>query len=195
MKTYVFDADGVLAIPGQLFSHMYAERYGLSIEPFQQFFREQFSAALVGQADLRELIVANKDTWPYGTAEEILDDWFSSENVQDEQALATIKEIRQRGHKCYLATNQEKYRGNYMKTVMFPGLFDGYFISGEIGAKKPDVEFFRHVVAKIQDDAPGTQAQDIIFFDDTPEHVEGAKQVGIDARYYTDIRQLTDLLR
>lgn len=194
MEVYLFDADGVLVEPHEPFSHSYARRNDIQIELFRRFFREDFPAALVGQADIKDLIARHNGTWQVGTPDEILAEWFAVENIQDEQAVDAVRELRSRGHKCYLATNQEKNRGNYMKTVMFPDLFDGYFISGEMGVKKPDVAFFEQVIAKIQQDTPGVQPQDIVFFDDTPEHVAGAKQAGIDARYYTNIRQITEIL-
>lgn len=194
MRAYVFDVDGVLTIPEKLFSHVYVDRHGLSLEPFKRFFKDQFPDALIGQADLAELIANNPDVWKYGTPEAIMKDWFDGENLQNTQAVNVVKELRRRGKKCYLATNQEKYRGNYMKTVMFPGLCDAYFISGEIGFMKPDAKFFESVINGIGGDIPGIRPEEIIFFDDTSENVDGARQVGINARLYQNIDQLESLL-
>lgn len=194
MKVCVFDADGVLAVPSEPFSYGYARRNSIPIDLFQKFFREEFPRALVGQADLKDLLTKHSDTWQVGTPEEIMREWFDAENIQAEQALKVVHELKSRGHNCYLATNQEQYRGNFMKTVMFPGLFDGYFISGEMGVKKPETGFFQQVIVKLQDDMPGITPEEITFFDDTLEHVEGAKQVGIDARHYTHVDQLLELL-
>lgn len=194
MRAFVFDADGVLTIPQELFSQVYAKRYGLPIEPFEQFFKEQFPAALIGKADLKELIANNRDVWPHGTPDEIIKDWCEGEDLRNSQTIAVVEELKRRGERCYLATNQEKYRGDYMKDVMFHGLFDAYFVSGEMGFMKPEAAFFELVLQKIQRDVPGIQPQDVIFFDDTPGHVEGARQLGIDARLYENIDQLRSLL-
>lgn len=194
MRAYLFDADGVLTVPEELFSHVYAKRYDLPIEPFKRFFKEQFPAALIGQADLKELITSNKDVWQYGTPDEIMNDWFEGEDLRNSQAIAVVEELRRRGEKCYLATNQERYRGRYMKTVMFDGLFDAYFVSGEIGVMKPHVEFFEHVLESIQSNIPGITPDNIIFFDDTPDHVDGARRCGLNAHLYERIDQLKALL-
>ena len=95
---------------------------------------------------------------------------------------------------CYLATNQEKYRGAFMKETMFANEFDGFFISAELGAKKPDAVFFQKVLTQLMQQHEGLQPSDIVFFDDTMDNIDGAAQLGISAHYYERLDQVKELL-
>lgn len=193
MKVGLFDADGVLTLPEEMFSQIYARTHGMNPERFSQFFQQQFPAALIGEADLKELIDLNRDVWQYdGDIDVLLDEWFAGENIRNEELLGFIKGLRANGTPCYLATNQEKYRGAYMKEKMFAGEFDGFFISAELGVKKPNVAFYQKVLEQLQQTHPGLQARDILFFDDTLDNIDGALQLGIDAHYYEDFDQVKD---
>ncbi len=63
--------------------------------------------------------------------------------------------------------------------------FDTVFCSAEIGYKKPDTEFFMHILATL-----GADPSDIWYFDDAVENIESAKKIGINAILYNDIATL-----
>ncbi len=63
--------------------------------------------------------------------------------------------------------------------------FDRLFLSFEIGARKPDIAAFRLVT-----DAIGKDADRVLFFDDTPANVQGARDAGLQAVQVTDHRDL-----
>jgi FMN phosphatase YigB (HAD superfamily) len=52
--------------------------------------------------------------------------------------------------------------------------FQSVFVSSDVGARKPDPEAF-HLVAKRM----GFDPDEVLFFDDGPENVEGARTVGM----------------
>lgn len=54
--------------------------------------------------------------------------------------------------------------------------FSGIYFSCRIGMRKPDQEVFEYV---LQNEA--MLREDVLFIDDSPQHVEGAKQCGIPA--------------
>jgi putative hydrolase of the HAD superfamily len=47
--------------------------------------------------------------------------------------------------------------------------------------RKPDEEIFKHVLSE-----NGLIASETLFIDDSPQHIEGAKKVGIQT-YYLDV--------
>lgn len=154
-----------------------------------------FQEAIEGKSDLKELIKANQDTWQWNCpVEELLNKWFESENKINQEMQKIIKEIQTNGIPHYLATNQEKYRGEYMKQKMFRGLFDGYFISNELGYRKPDKNFFIEIIEKLRSTFPDLSPDQILFFDDTLSHVEGAKSAGIEAYLYESPDQVRQIL-
>ena len=67
--------------------------------------------------------------------------------------------------------------------------FSGQFISCEMKLLKPSRAFYREVVRRI-----GLPAGEILFIDDNLENVEGARAVGIQARYYLPGTSLPALL-
>jgi putative hydrolase of the HAD superfamily len=81
-----------------------------------------------------------------------------------------------------LATNQEKYRTQYMLEHMgFEGAFDKIYSSAHLGLKKPAVEFFAKVVEDM-----GAKKDEVLFWDDDQRNIDGALEYGIHAEFYTD---------
>ncbi|HEY1033164.1 MAG TPA: HAD family phosphatase [Flavipsychrobacter sp.] len=64
-----------------------------------------------------------------------------------------------------------------MRTHGFPNLgvfFDRVYLSHRLGMRKPNAEIFRYIL-----DENGFEARHTLFIDDSPQHIEGAKQLGI----------------
>ncbi len=195
MKIALFDADGVLTLPEEVFSVVYARSHGLDLEPFEQFFRTDWKPIVTGKADLKESIAANPKLWQWrGDVDDLLKYWFEIEDVCNEELLEIIRQLRTMGIACYLATEQEKYRGIYMREVMFKDIFDGYYITAELGVSKTEPEFFEAIISDLQSKYPAIVPEDMVFFDDSQSKVATACSVGIDGRLYTDVEQVRSLL-
>ena len=90
--------------------------------------------------------------------------------------------LREAGFVCCLASNQEPHRAKYMSEVMgFSAYFDHLFFSGVLGMKKPDVRFYEAIEAAL-----GLSGEQIAFWDDSPRHVDAAKERGWHAELYTN---------
>lgn len=74
------------------------------------------------------------------------------------------------------AFNDILYKAHGMPTVGV--FFDKVYLSHRIGMRKPNPEVFRHIL-----DENGLNAADTLFIDDSPQHIEGAKSVGIRTIY------------
>lgn len=194
-KCILFDADGVLTLPEEVFSVVYARSHALDPEPFENFFKNDWHPIVTGAKDLKESIAANPTLWHWsGTADELLDYWFKTEDVRNEELLKVIGELRDKGIPCYLATDQEKYRAEYMKNVMFKDLFSGYFVSAELGVTKTNPKFFKLVLQQLSVQYIALKPSEVIFFDDSQSKVDTAKALGIDARLFKSNDQVKDLL-
>jgi len=191
----LFDADGVLTLPEEVFSVVYARSHGLDPEPFEQFFRNDWKPIVTGKQDLKEAIKANPELWQWdGSTEDLLKYWFETEDVQNQELVEVIQKLKEAGVHCYLATEQERYRGEYMKNVMFKDLFDGYFVTAELGVSKTVPQFFELILDKLRQEFPDLQPHEVIFFDDSQSKVDTACSAGIDGRLYTDVEQVRRLL-
>jgi len=194
-KVLLFDADGVLNLPEEFFTQVYAKSRGLDPEPFEDFFKNNWQLIVTGQKDLKESIAENSDLWQWsGTPDELVEIWCKTEDLRNNDMLELIVKFKHAGCPCYLATDQETYRGNYMRDVMFKGLFDGYFISAEMGCTKDNPKFFDFVIGRIQINQPDVKTSEIIFFDDSQSKVDTAIRCGIDGRLFKSIEQVKELL-
>jgi len=59
----LFDVDGVVILPEEVFSVVYARSHGLDPKPFEQFFRNDWKPIVTGKVDLKESITANPELW------------------------------------------------------------------------------------------------------------------------------------
>ena len=88
-----------------------------------------------------------------------------------------VRELRAAGFGCHLATNQDDLRASYMRSRMgYDDLLDRCFYSCEVGAAKPDEEFFRRVAGEL-----GVELRELVFVDDTLENVHAAQACGLPA--------------
>ena len=195
IKAVLFDADGVLTLPEEVFSVVYAKSHGLDPEPFEQFFRNDWKPIVTGKKDLKEAILSNPELWQWdGAADDLLKYWFETEDVQNDELVELIRKIKSQGIPCYLATEQEVYRGDYMKNVMFKDLFDGYFVTAELGVSKTEPQFFEMIIDELKLQYPDIQPREIIFFDDSQSKVDTACSVGINGQLYTSVDQVKSFL-
>jgi putative hydrolase of the HAD superfamily len=183
IKVVLFDVDGVLANGGP-FSRCLERDYGITQQTVRPFFQGRFRECLVGKADLKEELVPLLHEWGWqGSVDDFLAYWFRSEHNINEPLMQEIQRLRRHGMRCYIATDQEKYRTAYLLEHMgFADAFDGIFSSAHIGYIKHDTRFFQSVLQALQD----TRASEILFWDDTLGKVETARRTGLQAEVYHD---------
>lgn len=167
----LWDCDGVLqhGIEGAL-SEL-AARVGADALPL--LFAEE-RPALCGEETLRACVERVIRTLDIDiTAEEVLPVWDRYE--LDLDAVAVLTAVRSAGYACHLATNQQDYRRDRMRSVSgYDELVDGSYYSCEIGACKPDPEFFRRIASDLRAD-PAT----VLFIDDLVQNVDAARSIGL----------------
>ncbi|MEO8973666.1 MAG: HAD-IA family hydrolase [Ktedonobacteraceae bacterium] len=183
IRVLLFDVDGVLA-NGEQFSKRLARDYDITAEMTTPFFNGPFLECLVGNADLKQELISHLKQWGWrGSVDEFLHYWFTSEHVIDETLVNRVQQLRQKGIRCYLATNQEQYRTAYILHEMgFADAFDGIFSSAYIGYMKYDGAFFAAVLHELD----GVKAEEILFWDDSPGNVATAKEAGLHAELYSN---------
>jgi epoxide hydrolase-like predicted phosphatase len=92
----------------------------------------------------------------------------------DEPMLAAVRKARAEGVRTGLISNSMG-NGSYDRSL-FPELFDGVVISGEVGLHKPEPEIFL-----LGAERAGVPAEECVFVDDLRENCEGAEAVGMTA--------------
>ena len=181
----LYDVDGVLITSRKrLFSIALAEQYGVSHErDMLPFFTGPFQKCIVGKADLKQELIPFLSRWNWNEGvDELLRFWFTHEKTLDEGLLADVQALRKRGVKCFLATNNEKYRTDYLwNELNLKSHFDGCFSSSGLGFKKEEVGFWEKVCAELK--VPDKKS--VLFFDDDMDNVTTARAFGLSAEFYT----------
>lgn len=185
MITHIlFDADGVLLHREMYFSARLARDYNIDPELINEFFKHDFHKCVVGHADIRDLLPPYLERWGWTEGlDALLDFWFSTDGILQDDLLLEIDALRAQGIRCYLATDNEKRRLAYiLDTVGLRSHFDGVFASSELGAAKLEPAFWHSVIAELQ-----TPPEQILFVDDDPKNVALAREMGFAAEVYTDL--------
>jgi len=92
--------------------------------------------------------------------------------------LQVIKELKDAGKKLYILTNaQSCFTRNELVALGLDGLFDGAYISSEIGFKKPSVDAFGAIMKENNLDPKKT----IMIGNEYGTDIEGANRLGIDS--------------
>ena len=182
MKTFVFDADGVVCI-GSEFGGALEKEHGILRSSMAPFFKGPFSGCILGTFDLKDELAPYLSRWGWrGSIDEFLAFWFQSEHVMNAQILDCVRTLRKRGHTCVLGTNQEKYRAAYLRREMRLGdEFDHIFASHELHAAKPTRQFFKSIEGRL-----GQTSSNLCLIDDMEENVTGAQAAGWSAIHYRD---------
>jgi putative hydrolase of the HAD superfamily len=194
MKAILFDADGVI-INSEMFSLQYQKEFDVSNNEMLPFFNNEFQECIKGKLDLKEIIKPWLEKWKWDkSVDEFLLFWFKSEHKIDNRIIELIRKLKEKNIKCYLATNQEKYRTEYMRNDMkFKEYFDDIFSSAEIGHKKPDKEFFDFILNQLKNKY-NINSDKILFVDDSRENIEAAEHLGIETLLYKKFEELKEIV-
>ena len=181
LKVLLLDADGVLITGGMFSAHLERE-YGIPKERTLPFFMGPFKECILGNADLKEVLAPHLAEWRWDKGvDAMLKFWFEAEHVINEPLVAYVQTLRKQGIRCYVATNQERHRAAYLLNEMgFSTSFDGLFASAHLGHKKPDKAFY----AKVMESLPDVKKEEVLFWDDSKENVDAAKEFGMQAEVY-----------
>ncbi len=95
--------------------------------------------------------------------------------------LSNTNEIHEKAYKAML-------RSDYGNEVL-DELFEKIYLSHQVHLRKPNVEIFQLVI-----DENKLNVEETLFIDDSPQHIEGAKKVGLQAMLLRNDKWVGDLL-
>lgn len=162
------------------------------MEKILPFFQNEFQLCLTGKADLKQELTKYLSKWNWQKSiEDLLDYWFENENTLNKQMLENIKNLRDNGIRCYLNTNNEKYRAQYLfEKLNLKNSFDDIFSSAQLGVKKPQIKFWE----AIHNSLNKPNKSEILVWDDDEENVKSAQDFGFQAEFYSDFDNYEKLL-
>jgi FMN phosphatase YigB (HAD superfamily) len=199
-KVICWDADGVTLRSSRLFSEQLATDYGLEGEKMRPFFKGVFKQCSFGKADLKEELAKVNGEWGWkGTVEELLEYWFTKCTELDQEVLAYVRTVRDNNVRCFMTTDQEHYRGEYLqKLVGNHNPFERVFYAAQIGAGKKEPAFWDHVYTRMNEASAGMSTliskDSILVIDDDEKDIEMAKSLGFPTHLYRNLPTLQAFL-
>lgn len=96
---------------------------------------------------------------------------------------------------CYLLSNTNEIHLSYIEQLLqemgfkhFLNIFESCYFSHQIGKRKPHKETFEWVLNHMNYDA-----QDVLFIEDSLQHIEGAKSAKLNTFYFKKDSSLSDI--
>ncbi|MBR1522623.1 MAG: HAD family phosphatase [Bacteroidales bacterium] len=150
----------------------------------------EMEAGILSPEEFRSRVL--EESFP-GTRPEQVDECMGELLVKvPEKTAAAVKELAGR-YPLYLLSNNNPISmircHALLEEAGLGKCFRGEFISCELKMLKPSAEFYREVIRRL-----GVKPEEIVFVDDSLTNVEGARAVGIDARWMEPGMELSQLL-
>jgi putative hydrolase of the HAD superfamily len=188
IRVAAWDFDGVLnrnVQNGQFaWSRSFERDLGLSIRSFSaHLFAGRFQKAMVGEDCLIEIVTDwTEANGARGRTREILDYWFTTDAIPDEETLRIVRALKARGVQNVMATNNEVQRAAFIEHDMgFHAHVERIFAAGRMKVAKPDTAYFAHIEAAL-----GADPATILLVDDMDENILAARARGWQAFHFTE---------
>jgi len=187
MYSYIFDIGGVLikynhesVIKLLAGSGEYDEKAIRSLFVEELVYKVQ--TGRIGAADFFEKHV--KAAMPDYTYEKLIEIHIEYFEVNPE-GIELMLELKKKGRKLYILSNLAEYHKVALERKI-PAFFDHSqlnFLSYEMGYYKPEAEIYQEVIRKT-----GERPENLVFFDDLPQNIEGAKNAGMKGKVFSNDR-------
>ena len=189
VEALLIDGDGVVLAPREMYfsERLRSDGYAFPPESEKRFFKEVYPDVRLGKRELIAAVEPFLGVWGWsGTAEELLQYWFSHESAVNQEVIDKLQELREKGVKVYLASDHSAYRREDLwERVGLKEYFDGHFFSCDLGVTKADPEYYDKVMSEL-----ALQPEEVVFLDDEKENVEVARSKGIKAVLYKSMDQI-----
>jgi len=193
-KNIIFDLGGVLLNIDYEITARAFEKLGIS--QFHKLFSKAeqnktfdlYEKGLITSDEFREAL---NNALKAPVSKEVLDNsWNAMLLDLPAERLGLLKKMKQT-HRTFLLSNTNEihiqcFSDLLQKQIGSPdlsGFFEKVYLSYEIKLRKPDAEIFQYVLDCNQLDPAET-----LFIDDSPQHIEGAKKLGIQT-YWLDVKK------
>ena len=185
VKAILFDIDGVLIhYNGLFFSRTLSPE--IYIEPektIDEYYHSEINKMCdKGIANPYEQIRPFLNRIGYkGTSYDFMNEQWQYEKTKvDYDLLEKIGEIKKAGVKTYIASNQNKYRKDFLiREMKLEYYFERTFFSCDIGYVKNENEYWKFIKDNLKTENRINKLEDIVFYDDMNTNIECAYKNGI----------------
>ena len=193
IKAIIFDFGRVISAqkPPFLFQ-CYEEDLGLTPGTINRimFSSPAWQDALLGQKTAKEFWYAIGPELGLNSGDEIdgFRRLYRADEAVNEKVLDLIRQFHGR-YKLALLSNAPPGLTQWLADWKILHLFDTVFCSGDEGVVKPDPTAFEITLERL-----GVEANEAVFIDDTTEHVEASRKIGLHGILFTTAEELEEEL-
>jgi glucose-1-phosphatase len=190
-RTLFFDLGNVLIY----FDHLkmckqVAEYTGLDLKFVQEFmhkYGDPYEHGHINSLQLhKEISLLAKKPLDFDTLMLAISDIFEPNHP----VIAIALSLKEKGHRLFLLSNTcEAHFAQARKQFPFLNLFDGFVLSYEVGARKPEKKIYEKAL-----EIAGCRNEECFYTDDILPYIESARSLQIDAEQYTTPEELTQHL-
>ena len=123
--------------------------------------------------------------------EEVIWNWSSYIDIYRE-VFPVLSELKKKGHRIFVLSNTSKVFYDLLEEQLSPlkELLDGFVLSCDIKAIKPDLAMFKGILDKYQLDPTNC-----VFLDDIEDNTSAAEKLGIKAYQVKKRSDVVDILK
>ena len=196
-KAIIFDLGGVILNIDYLLTINEFEKLG--IENASDFYSKKmqnpiFDKIEVGEINSKEFMEALKKKCNNTSLEQVENAWNAMLSDLPQNRLTLIKKLRDK-YKIFLLSNTNEIHMQAFQNkigektwVEFSALFDKIYLSFEIGFRKPAESAFKIILKE-----NNLKPNEVLFIDDSPQHIETAERLGMNCYYLLDEEDITTI--
>ena len=166
----VLDAMGVLYQAGDDVAELlvpFVRQHGMASLSAEDIDRDYVAASL-GQLEMAEF-------WARMGVDAAREDEYLAGHRLIDGTLDALPRLKTRyGRLACLSNDVSRWSLKLRRQFGLEAWIDTWFISGDLGLRKPSPEIYRHAI-----DCLGVEPDDITFVDDRPRNLDAARQLGI----------------
>ena len=155
-----------------------------------------FNQIETGQITPDEFVQQLLRLLPKGTEpEQVVNAWNAIIKDVPKKSIKLLKALKQKGYKIYLLSNTNalhievaNIEWNKVSVLKIEEIMNAVYYSHKVGLRKPDESIFEFVCAKHKLDVSKT-----LFIDDSIQHIEGAKKIGLQTYHLKNKEDIQDL--
>ncbi|GGG34364.1 HAD family hydrolase [Hymenobacter glacieicola] len=195
----LFDFGGVIINIDYELTRAAMRQYGSTIEFTQAAQAELFDLMETGHLTPQEFREGLRRHYQLTATDAELDAaWNAMLLDVPAERLALIAELRAQGHQTALLSNtnhihieeiNRRLKEQYGFEHGIADCLDRVFYSQEVGWRKPGEEIFRHALREMN-----WKAEETLFIEDSPQHIETARRLGLRTLFLTPPLTLQDAL-
>ncbi|MFA5698288.1 MAG: HAD-IA family hydrolase [Sphaerochaeta sp.] len=175
-KVFLFDMGNVV-VKGIEINEKIAEHLGVSLQQFELDYHHWIHPLMEGEVSSELYWRHAEKVFGKKIEEDLLEKFFNP--YLNIEMVSTIAKLRMQGYNVVCASNTYESHWEILRDMDALSLFDRLYPSHEVGLSKPATAYFEHILAQ-----EGVLAHEAYFVDDSIEHIESARSIGIPALHY-----------